>query len=194
MKRFGLSVIIILSLLNEVFAQLVDKTPAAIPVLPSVYHREPWEDPSVSGINREPARAAGYSFATVNDALTVNRDKSDRVISLNGDWDFSFALKPADTPKGFYNSRVVGWKKIKVPSNWEMQGYDKPIYKSAVYPFRPVNPPFVPQDYNGVGCYQRTFTIPDQWNNMNITLQFGGVSSGFKAWLNGKFLGYGEDS
>jgi beta-galactosidase len=47
-----------------------------------------------------------------------------------------------------------------VPSNWEMQGYDKPIYKSAVYPFRPVNPPYIPKDYNGVGCYQRSITVP----------------------------------
>src|SRR4051812_20693283 len=75
-----------------------------------------------------------------------------------------------------------------------MQGENKPIYKPALYRFRPVNPPFVAEDYNGVGCYQRTFAIPDQWKNMNIALQFGGVSSGFKAWLNGKFLGYGEDS
>ena len=113
---------------------------------------------------------------------------------LRGDWDFSFALKPDDAPKDFYKSRVTGWKKIEVPGSWEMQGYDKPIYKSAVYPFRPVNPPHVPMDYNGVGCYQRTFTVPADWKNMNVTLHFGGVSSGFKVWVNGKFLGYGEDS
>jgi beta-galactosidase len=76
----------------------------------------------------------------------------------------------------------------------EMQGYGKPIYKSAVYPFRPVNPPYPPLDYNGVGSFQRTFTIPANWKDMNITLHFGGVSSGFKVWVNGKFLGYGEDS
>ena len=85
-------------------------------------------------------------------------------------------------------------KKIPVPSNWEMQGYDKPIYKSAVYPFRPVNPPYVPKDYNGVGCYQRSITAPPEWKNMNITLHFGGVSSAYKVWLNGKFVGYAEDS
>jgi beta-galactosidase len=116
------------------------------------------------------------------------------MLSLNGYWDFSYASKPADAPKDFYKSRVSGWKKIIVPSSIEMQGYDKPIYKSAVYPFRPVNPPHVPQDYNGVGSYQRTFTLPKNWKDMNITLHFGGVSSGFKVWLNDKFLGYGEDS
>jgi beta-galactosidase len=86
------------------------------------------------------------------------------------------------------------WKKIPVPSNWEMQGYDKPIYKSAVYPFRPVNPPHVPKDYNGVGCYQKSFTVPANWRNMNVSLHFGGVSSAYKLWINGKFAGYAEDS
>jgi beta-galactosidase len=175
-------------------AQLVDKTPAAIPNVPVVYNTEPWEDPQVCGINRDPSRATAYSFATENEALSCDRTKTSRMLSLNGQWDFSFAIKPSDAPKDFYKSRVSGWKKIQVPGSWEMQGYDKPIYKSAVYPFRPVNPPHIPQDYNGVGCYQRTFTVPAGWKNMNITLHFGGVSSAYKVWVNGKFLGYAEDS
>jgi beta-galactosidase len=176
------------------FAQLVDKTPAAIPIAPSIYNREPYEDPTISGINRDAARVTAYSYATINDALTNDREKSGRYISLNGDWDFAFALKPGDEPKDFYKSKVNGWKKIPVPSNWEMQGYDKPIYKSAVYPFRPVNPPYVPKDYNGVGCYQKSFTAPADWKDKNITLHFGGVSSAYKLWINGKFAGYAEDS
>ncbi len=183
-----------LFILTTTNAQLVDKTPAAVPVVPTVYNREPWEDPLVSGINREPSRATAYSFSSVADALKGERTKSTRMISLNGEWDFSFAIKPSDAPKDFYKTRVSGWKKIEVPSNWEMKGYDKPIYKSAVYPFRPVNPPYVPQDYNAVGSYQRTFSIPDNWKNMNVTLHFGGVSSAYKVWVNGKFLGYAEDS
>ncbi|WP_240615296.1 glycoside hydrolase family 2 TIM barrel-domain containing protein [Pedobacter paludis] len=175
-------------------AQLVDKTPTAIQKVPEIYNREPWEDPLVNGINRDASRATSYSFTSIADAMKGDRTKSTRMISLNGDWDFSFAIKPADAPKDFYKSRVSGWKKIEVPSNWEMKGYDKPIYKSAVYPFRPVNPPNPPMDYNGVGSYQRTFTIPENWKNMNISLHFGGVSSGYKVWLNGKFLGYAEDS
>ncbi|WP_243745543.1 glycoside hydrolase family 2 TIM barrel-domain containing protein [Segetibacter sp. 3557_3] len=178
----------------SVSAQLVDKTPAAIPNVPAIYSTEPWEDPAISGINRDASRATGYSFNSVNEALQGDRTKSTRMLSLNGEWDFSFAIKPADAPADFYKNKVSGWKKIEVPSNWEMKGFDKPIYKSAVYPFRPVNPPHVPQDYNGVGSYQRSFTLPDNWKNMNITLHFGGVSSGYKVWLNGKFLGYAEDS
>lgn len=175
-------------------AQLVDKTPAAIPHIPSIFATEPYEDPFVSGINRDQARATAYSFHSIDEALTLDRGKTSRYLSLDGDWDFSFALKPADAPADFHKSRVTGWKKIPVPSNWEMQGYDKPIYKSAVYPFRPVNPPHVPKDYNGVGCYQRSFTVPAEWKNMNITLHFGGVSSAYKLWINGKFAGYAEDS
>lgn len=175
-------------------SQTVDGLPATIPPPPSVYNTEPWEDPLVTSINREPMRATSYSYTNEKDAMSCDRGKSTRMLSLNGAWDFFFAFKPSDAPAAFYKSRVQGWKKIEVPSNWELKGYDIPIYKSAVYPFRPVDPPRVPRDYNGVGSYQRTFTIPAGWKNMNITLHFGGVSSAFKVWLNGKFLGYGEDS
>ncbi|QJD97301.1 DUF4981 domain-containing protein [Mucilaginibacter robiniae] len=179
---------------TSLFAQLVDKTPAAVPNAPAIYQNDPWEDPSIFGVNRDAARATAYSYRNIQDAAVNDREKSGRMLSLNGEWDFAFAEKPADAPTDFYKNKVSGWKKIPVPSSMEMQGYGKPIYKSAVYPFRPVNPPHVPQDYNGVGSFQRTFTLPESWKDMNITLHFGGVSSGFKVWLNGKFLGYGEDS
>lgn len=200
-KNFMLLCVLCVSVVNS-YAQLVDNTPAPVPVAPSVYNREPYEDPLVSGINRELSRATAYSYSTVADALLNEREKSGRFLSLNGEWDFAFAIKPGDEPKEFYKNKVNlaldfnrgVWKKIIVPPNWEMQGYDKPIYKSAVYPFRPVNPPYIPKDYNGVGCYQKTFTVPPGWKNMNITLHFGGVSSAYKLWINGKFAGYAEDS
>ncbi len=175
-------------------AQLVDKTPAPVPIAPGIYHFDPWEDPSIDGINRQAAHATAYSYKDIEDAMTGDREKSGRWMSLNGYWDFKYSPMPADTPALFYKDRVKGWGKIIVPSSMEMQGYGKPIYKSAVYPFRPVNPPYMPTTDNSVGNYQRTFTIPENWKGMNITLHFGGVSSGFKVWLNGKFLGYGEDS
>ena len=195
-KRIYILLTVLFSLftIHHSQGQLVDKTPAAIPNAPTIFQTEPYEDPLVSGINRGVSRSTAYSFASVNDALHKTREESGRYLSLNGEWDFSFALKPGDEPTDFYKGKVSGWKKISVPSNWEMQGYDKPIYKSAVYPFRPVNPPHVPKDYNGVGCYQRSFTVPAGWENKNITLHFGGVSSAFKVWVNGKFTGYAEDS
>lgn len=178
----------------SLYGQTVDGLPATIPPIPGVYAAEPWEDPVVTGINRLPARATSYSFASVEEALSGDRESSGRMLSLNGGWDFFFAQKPADAPKDFYQQKVSGWDKIEVPANWEMKGYDIPIYKSAVYPFRPIDPPRIPKDYNGVGSYQRSFTIPDEWQDMNVTLHFGGVSSAFKVWVNGRFLGYGEDS
>lgn len=194
LSKFFASFCVLSAFVVQTKAQLVDKTPAAVPVAPSIFNREPYEDPYVSGINRDQSRTTAYSFATVADALKDDRTKSGRYVSLNGDWDFAFALKPGDEPKEFYKNKVSGWKKISVPSSWEMQGYDKPIYKSAVYPFRPVNPPHVPKDYNGVGCYQKTFTVPANWKGMNVTLHFGGVSSAYKLWINGTFAGYAEDS
>lgn len=175
-------------------AQTITGEPAGIPPLPQVYHTEPYEDPLVCGINRQAARSTAYSFASLEDALECDREYSDRVLLLNGEWDFHFAARPADAPVDFYRSRVSNWDKIQVPSNWELKGYGMPIYVSAVYPFRPVNPPYVPRDDNPVGSYQRTFRVPEHWKGMNITLHFGGVSSAFKVWVNGKFLGYGEDS
>jgi beta-galactosidase len=195
MRKQVKNILIVLGFLPGLtHAQLVDKTPAPVPIAPTIYHPGPWEDQSVDGINRQASHATAYSFSNVKDALTGDREKSGRMLSLNGYWDFFYAPIPVDTPGGFYKKRVQGWKKIIVPSSIEMQGYGKPIYKSAVYPFRPVNPPHMPVEDNGVGNYQRTFTIPANWKDMNITLHFGGVSSGFKVWLNGRFLGYGEDS
>ncbi|ALJ01776.1 glycoside hydrolase family 2 TIM barrel-domain containing protein [Rufibacter tibetensis] len=194
MSKLLLSLLIFVLSPYWLLAQTVDGLPATIPPVPGVYNLEPYENQHVTSINREPARATAYSFKSVNEALIGDRSKSGRMILLNGEWDFKFALKPADAPSDFYKGRVSGWEKIEVPSNWEMKGYDIPIYKSAVYPFRPIDPPRVPKDYNAVGSYQRTFAIPADWKNMNVTLHFGGVSSGFKVWVNGKFLGYGEDS
>ncbi len=191
LAAIGLSLLLFQSIAS---AQTVTGEPAGIPEAPQIYHPVPWEEPLVTSINREPARATSYSFPTPESAQEGDRDKSGRVLFLNGPWDFRYSPNPAAAPDSFFNSRVSGWEVIEVPSNWELKGYDIPIYKSAVYPFRPVNPPYVPDDYNGVGSYQRVFTLPPEWEGLNITLHFGGVSSAFRVWVNGRFLGYGEDS
>ncbi|MEP4531714.1 MAG: glycoside hydrolase family 2 TIM barrel-domain containing protein [Cyclobacteriaceae bacterium] len=194
MIRFIASLSLILLVTHLSVSQTVTGEPAGIPPQPSVFEFTPWEDPLTTSLNRDPARATAYSFATVEEALIGDREASDRYQSLNGMWDFKYAENFDAAPKDFFKNRVSGWDQIEVPSNWELKGYDIPIYASAVYPFRPVNPPFIPKDYNGIGSYQRTFTVPDNWSEMNVTLHFGGVSSAFRVWVNGKFLGYGEDS
>lgn len=189
--------ILILFLMNSLWflqAQTVTGEPAGIPEAPKKYSYTPWEDPLVTSINRQPARATAYSYKTVDDALEGNREKS-RFLLLNGQWDFKYSVNLDQAPKDFYRNEVSNWDKIEVPSNWELKGYDIPIYKSAVYPFRPINPPFVPKDTNGVGSYQHKFKVPKEWEkDMTVTLHFGGVSSAFQVWLNGDFLGYGEHS
>ena len=177
-------------------AQLVDGTPTAISPAPRAGERQPYEVPQITAVNRDRARATGYSFSSIQDALKGDREKS-RYQSLNGRWDFKYyptpeAARQADTE--FYTKKVQGWDQITVPSSMEMQGYGRPIYKSAVYPFRPVDPPYIASEDNSVGRYQRTFSIPKDWKGKNITLHFGGVSSCFKLWVNGQYVGYGEDS
>jgi beta-galactosidase len=174
-------------------AQLVTGEPAGVPHVPQKYSDVPWENPLVTSINRQAARATGYSYSSVADALEGNRNKS-RIKILNGEWDFKFAKNLQEAPQDFYKDEVKNWDKIEVPSNWELKGYGMAIYKSAVYSFRPVNPPFVPKDDNPIGSYQRKFTVPENWDGMNVTLHFGGVSSAFQVWINGDFLGYGQDS
>jgi beta-galactosidase len=187
--------ILLFSLLTTcvIQAQLVTGEPAGVPRVPQKYSDVPWENPLVTSINRQAARATGYSYSSVADALEGNRNKS-RIKILNGEWDFKFAKNLQEAPQDFYKDEVKNWDKIEVPSNWELKGYGMAIYKSAVYSFRPVNPPFVPKDDNPIGSYQRKFTVPENWDGMNVTLHFGGVSSAFQVWINGDFLGYGQDS
>ncbi|MFC3334748.1 glycoside hydrolase family 2 TIM barrel-domain containing protein [Flavobacterium palustre] len=191
--RFRFSIVCCLFGIGISQAQLVTGEPAGVPRVQQKYVDTPWENPMITSINREPARATAYSYATVADALEGKREKS-RIKMLNGDWDFKFAKNFQEAPQDFYKNEVKGWDKIEVPSNWEMKGYGMAIYKSAVYSFRPVNPPFVPQDDNPVGSYQRKFTVPENWDGMTVSLHFGGVSSAFQVWINGEFVGYGEDS
>ncbi|MBD1435007.1 DUF4981 domain-containing protein [Sphingobacterium sp. DN00404] len=178
----------------SVQGQTVDGKPAVIPPVPDGKIATAWEDPTITAINREPARATAYSYASVEEALKNDREANKRLLFLNGEWNFKFVSKPSDAPKDFHLSEVSGWDKISVPSNWEMKGYDIPIYRSAVYPFLPIDPPRIPTDYNAVGSYQRTFDLPTDWDGMNVTLHFGAVSSAYHLWINDRYVGYAEDS
>src|SRR5690554_6200881 len=180
---FLLLVLVGCCLSMPISGQTVTGEPAGIPKLPEIYQANPWEDPLVNSINREPARATSYSYKNIEDALEGDRSKS-RIKMLNGQWDFKYSVNLSSAPKNFFKQAVKNWDKIEVPSNWELKGYDIPIYKSAVYPFRPVNPPLVPKDTNGVGSYQRKFKVPNDWKDKTVTLHFGGVSSAFQVWVN----------
>ena len=153
----------------------------------------PWYNHYVNGINRLPARATSYSFDDEAKALDGNREAS-RMVSLNGTWKFKFVEDVPQAPLDFFNEGydVTAWDDIKVPSCWEMQGYGYPIYTNTQYPF-PYRPPYIRRD-NPVGSYVRTFTVPQEWKSGRVILHFGGVYSGHQVWVNGKEVGYSEDS
>lgn len=156
----------------------------------------PWEDPQVYGLNRMPARATSASYTSEADALLGDHMKTERYQSLNGNWKFSWASVPEKAPENFQRPDFddSSWEEIPVPANWELHGYGTAIYTNITYPFVPVQPPLVPNDDNPTGSYRTTFTVPDNWDDMQITLTFGGVSSAYYVWLNGKLVGYSEDS
>lgn len=153
----------------------------------------PWYNHYVNGINRLPARATSYFFDDEAKALDGNREAS-RMVSLNGTWKFKFVEDVPQAPLDFFNEGydVTAWDDIKVPSCWEMQGYGYPIYTNTQYPF-PYRPPYICRD-NPVGSYVRTFTVPQEWKGGRVILHFGGVYSGHQVWVNGKEVGYSEDS
>ncbi len=154
-----------------------------------------WENTEIFSVNKEPAHATFIPFDKAS--LDPWRDKftSPFVQSLNGTWKFNFVTKPADRPKDFYlqDYDISQWGDIKVPANWEMEGYGTPIYTDVSYPF-PANPPFIPNDFNPVGSYKRTFTVPAEWEGKDIFIHLGSVKSAFYIWINGQKVGYGQGS
>ena len=154
---------------------------------------EPWQDPLVNGINTEPAHAYCIPYRGVGEAEAGG--DLPLVRSLSGVWDFRYCVNPGAVPAGFYKPGVAGsgWNRISVPGNWQLQGeYDPPVFTNIKYPFEP-NPPKVPTDYNPVGLYRRTFTVPAEWDGSEVFIHFGGVQSAMYLWVNGRQVGYHED-
>ena len=120
-------------------------------------------------------------------------------MSLNGPWKFNWVRnldsRPTDFWKKDFNDK--GWDELNVPAVWELNGYGDPIYVNIGYAWRndyKNNPPYVPAENNHVGSYRRVFTIPADWKGKDIIAHFGSVTSNMYLWVNGKFVGYGEDS
>ena len=159
-----------------------------------------WENPLVFSVNAEPPHATFVPFPNEAAALKNDRNSSPFFQSLNGNWKFLWVTKPDDVPAGFFEPgfNVSAWKEIMVPSNWEFQGYGIPIYVNETYewvkpPAQP-DPPHVPHDYNPTGCYRRAFTVPAAWKDKEVFVHFGAVKSAFYVWVNGRYVGYSEDS
>ena len=168
------------------------------------------ENEQVISENKEDAHASFTSFiSTKNAAENTPIFKQ----SLNGIWQFNWVKNPADRPTEFMNPTLPlkDWKTIKVPSNWEVEGFGVPIYVNHQYEFSdykamvaddmeledriyPKNPGKVPHTYNPVGSYRRDFEIKNTWNGKEIFLHIGAMKSGGFVWLNGKYIGYSQGS
>ena len=159
-----------------------------------------WEDNHVLQINREPARAYFIPYG---------EKAGDRMLSLNGEWQFRWTKTPQWRIKDFYRTDFddSGWIKFPVPANWEVNdgnhSFGTPIYISAGYPFK-IDPPYVMsepkrewttyEERNPTGQYRRTFTLPAGWQAGQTFLRFEGVMSAFYVWINGKKVGYSQGS
>ena len=164
----------------------------------SAQTRPEWNDVAVVSAGTEPPHATMMVFPTRDLARTNDRAQSPWFRSLNGDWKFHLSPRPAERPADFFTPAFDDgvWKTIPVPSNWQMHGYDIPIYTNSVYSFPqdPKAPPQVPVDHNPVGSYRTRFEIPDGWTGRQVFLHFEGVDSAFYVWVNGTKVGYSEDS
>ncbi|WP_169081793.1 glycoside hydrolase family 2 TIM barrel-domain containing protein [Paenibacillus sp. PL91] len=171
-----------------------------------------WENPHVTQVNRYPMHEPYGVYESVEQALSGDRRKSKFVHCLNGTWKFKLFSRPEAVTDEFFHPDydVSRWDDTLVPSNWELSGYGKPVYTNILYPFRRegagsyheiqlkndeyvLNPPFVPDD-NLTGCYVISFDIPEHFDSRDVYIDFAGVESCFYLWLNGKFVGYSQDS
>jgi beta-galactosidase len=154
-----------------------------------------WENPEMFNQNREDPRATFISFPDEQSALEAIKANSPNYISLDGTWKFNWVKSPDQRPFWFFKDDydTRDWKNIEVPSNWQMKGYDIPLYVNIGYPFK-MNPPFIHHEWNPVGSYKRSFKVPSDWKNKEVFLHFGAVSSAFYVWVNEKLVGYSEDS
>ncbi len=147
-----------------------------------VAQQNDWENPEKPTMNVAPAHAY---FIPERAALQ----------SLDGTWRFKLVPNPSQRPLDFFKSstNTLGWQSIKVPANWQTEGFDKYIFTDVEYPIPP-NPPFVPKDDNPVGSYQRDFEIDGSWLNKQVMIHLGAVNSFFYLWINGQYVGFSKDS
>jgi beta-galactosidase len=166
-----------------------------------------WENPAVFRINKEAPRATSMPFPTKEEAAAKPRLESPWCKLLNGNWKFHHTGNPSGKPAGFEVPAFddSAWKEIPVPSNWQMHGYGAPLYTNIPYPFAK-NPPkvmgeppshftnFPLENRNQIGSYRHKFTLPENWAGRRTSIVFGAVDSAFYLWINGKKIGYSQDS
>ena len=158
-----------------------------------------WQDPNVNAINRAAMHTNYFAYESEQAALKGCRLASDNYMTLNGTWKFNWVQNADQRPTDFYkvDFNDKGWDNIQVPGVWELNGYGDPIYVNVGYPWRSQyknNPPYVPTVNNHVGTYRKELELPADWKGRQIMAHFGSVTSNMYLWVNGKFVGYSEDS
>lgn len=154
--------------------------------------------------NREEAHSTLMPFNSIEEALNNPRysdySNSENYMSLNGEWKFNMVETYDKDIKDFYKTDFdsSSWDTIPVPSSWQLHGYDQPRYNDTAYPWEYQDnipePPDVPTDYNPIGYYKRTFTVPEGWDGREVFVSFQGVESAYYLYVNGEYVGYSEDS
>lgn len=157
-----------------------------------------WEDPYIIGVNKEPPHAHLVPMSQLEPLPPEALDpvQTDRTYSLDGSWRFKLVHQPALTPPGFYEPGFddTTWDDIEVPSNWQLQGFGRPIYTNFVHPFDSRHAPYIVADTNETGLYRRQFSVPAGWRGQEVFVHFAGVQSAFYLWVNGQYVGYSEGS
>jgi len=158
-----------------------------------------WLDPEVNEVNTMAPRAAFFAYETENLAKADQKARSERYLSLEGKWKFNFSKDHDKAPCDFYSLKYDDsqWTDFPVPGILELNGYGDAIYSNNGYPwrtqFRP-EPPFVEERNNYTGSYRKMVTVPADWKGERIYLHVGSATSNLMVWVNGKFVGYSEDS
>ena len=163
----------------------------ALPLAASAQNLPYWQDVNVTSVNAETQRTEVIWYADRADALSRNFRDSENYADLNGEWDFKYF----DNYHEMERYKGSDWDRIQVPGNWELQGFGVPIYVNIPYDFAPRDPqpPALPEVFPAA-VYHRTFTVPEGWAGRTVYLNLAGVKSGTYVYVNGKEIGYSEDS
>ncbi len=167
-------------------------------MLPLIAQQPMWIDPKVNSDNRMPRAADYFSYESL-DKADNGKEASSRFMSLEGNWRFNFVRNAYDKPADFFKVGYddKNWVDFPVPGLFEMEGYGDRIYTNVTYPWNnehPINPPYVGERENYVGSYRREFRIPAEWKGQRVYMHVGSATSNLTLWVNGKYVGYSEDS
>ena len=173
---------------------------ACLTVMPVSAQKVPvWQDPNVNQQNREVRRADFFAFESEELAKQGDKMKSSRYLSMEGMWKFNFVKNHQDAPKDFFGLKYDDsqWVDFPVPGLFEINGYGDRIYKNIGYAWGTTfksNPPYIGETNNYTGSYRRTFDLPADWKGQEVFFHVGSATSNLSVWVNGKFVGYSEDS